>query len=373
MYRNLEDMRSSLERHLVLDGDRVTALKSDQLAPGIIDAFARNAVFNSNPTIRTVLRKTLRDTAALMGVTCSRIPESRQLDTPAIVIRLGGHCYDLARLVLRSLKGANRHNLIFEQGWAGQSPWEFTALMAAASLREGWHDPLYLRCCLPPLAGDLLDGGRDADQLIQMIQQAVDARFHNLTVRVTPAAVLHERSRRELEQVLAYAHEHKVCVLLRFWDEGRALPARPGEELQVALDKLCSGHPPQLVGLGQREVSHSREDRQAWLDACGASMLSISGGPPEEPFELEGMDEWRPDFNWAERIVLQPEFPAEQRRRLLEWLNRGPVGKDEGLRHNLLKSYEYQSLGHFEFELWNLDGMPAFREDFMRMMKERFA
>lgn len=373
MFRNLSDMRQSLERHLELDGDHVTGIRNGVLPPGAIDAFARNAVFHANPTVRTLLRKVLREAAALKGVTSARLPAPTAGSPLRIAFRLGGHCYDLARLVLRSAKGEDPDRLVFEQGWAGQSPWEFSALMAAAALREGWRAPLYLRCCLPPLAGDLLDGGRDADTLQDRMQTAMDAQFHNLTIRTTPSGVLHERSMQELTQLLSVATDSRLSVLLRFWDEHRPLEASPGPALAGALHDMCAGHPPMLIGLNPDILQQKSAGREAWLKACGAAGVSVSGGSTDLAPDPRVAAEWRPDFRWAERIVLHPEFPAEQRRRLLDWLNRGPFEGDDPLRRNLLRSYEYQALGHFEFELWNLDGMPTFRSSFQEEMAELFA
>jgi hypothetical protein len=74
------------------------------------------------------------------------------------------------------------------------------------------------------------------------------------------------------------------------------------------------------------------------------------------------------NFDWATRIVMHPEFLADRRRELLGWLRCHRPDSLPLTDASLLHRYEYQALGHFEFELWDLDRMPSFRTDFMNML-----
>ena len=379
MFRDLEDMRRSLAQILVLEQGRVTGFLADELPPGAVDALARNAVFNPDPTIRTQLRQVLRSAAAWRGIRLESV-RGPLLATPAtppagvlLAVRLGGHCYDLARLVLRSARQRGVSGLIFEQGWAGQSPWEFSALLAAAALRENWQTPLHLRSCLPPLASDLLPGGEDGEALGERLATAAGAELTNITLRISPAGLLRPRSHGELRALLRQAGELGLGVSLRLED----LDPRPDMDsahLHSALAELTRDHPPLLLTLFAAARHWPQSRLETWRQSAGAQGLALSGLLPEEVLEAgsaglpPSVREVRVNFDWATRIVMHPEFLADRRRELLGWLRCHRPDSLPLTDASLLHRYEYQALGHFEFELWDLDRMPSFRTDFMNML-----
>lgn len=375
MYRNLEEMRASLEEHLVLEQGQVAGFRREELPPGAVDAFARNAIFNPDPTVRTHLRQALRGAAAWRGIASRSLDKAlaeaaERPEGVLLAVRLGGHCYDLARLVLRSARARGVAGLVFEQGWAGQSPWEFSALLAAAALRERWNAPLFLRCGLPALASDLLPGGQDGEALGDQLATAVAADFHNLTLRVSPAGLARSRSHGELRLLLAAAGERGMTVSLRV-DEPAAEPGGDSQEVLQALRRLAAEGSPALLTLSEAALSWPAARAALWREAAGARGLALSGLRPPQLLELDlprTVLEVRAEFDWAERIVMHPEFRGEHRRELFAWLRGSRQGGLSMTDSALLRSFEYQALGHFEFELWDLDDMPGFREDFMGML-----
>jgi hypothetical protein len=370
MYRSLEEMRRSAGQHLVLDELRVSSFVNGDPPPGAVDAWARNAIFNPDPTLRTQMRQVLRSAAACRGIVSASLAQRLEADDGGVLlaVRLGGHCYDLARLVLRSARDRGVSGLVFEQGWAGQSPWEFSALLAAAALREGWPNPLYLRCGLPPLANDLLPGGVDVEAAEDQLATARSAEFHNVTLRISPAGLTRRRSGADLRQLAETARQRGMCVGLRV-DEPN--PGGDSEEVLEALRALARRAAPHLLVLSGDGLAWPPARAEQWLEAAGARGLALSGLRPEELLERTmpaAVLEVRAEFDWAERIVMHPEFRAERRREVLGWLRRSRQGGLLMTDAALLQRFEYQALGHFEFELWNLDGMPGFREDFMGML-----
>ena len=376
MYRNLEEMRRSVQQHLQLDQGRVTGFTADELPPGAVDAFARNAIFNPDPTVRTQLRQILRSAAACRGICSESVApwlEAREGHGALLAVRLGGHCYDLARLVLRSAMARGVGRLVFEQGWTGQSPWEFSALLAAAALRERWPFPLLLRCGLPPLASDLLPGGTDVEALEDLLATARSAELLNLTLRVSPAGLVRRRSNAELHQLAVAARERGMAISLRV-DEPPAF-GPDAEEVLGALRELSRQAAPHLLTLCEDGLDWPAGRAAAWLEASGARGLALSGLRPQDLLLRSvpaHVAEVRVEFDWAERIVMHPEFLAERRRELLNWLRGSRRGDPPMTDSALLRRFEYQALGHFEFELWNLDGMADFREEFMAMLDRLF-
>jgi hypothetical protein len=376
MYRDLEDMRQSLAQILTWENGAVTAFVGDSLPPGAVDALARNAVFHPDPTIRTQLRQVLRGAAAFRGIRLATLGEAPAGHGVRLAVRLGGHCYDLARLVLRSAGARGAGSVVFEQGWAGQSPWEFSALLAAAALRENWRFPLHLRCCLPPLSGDLLGGGEDVEALGDRLSTASRAELANVTLRVSPAGLLRPRSHGELCALLRQAREQGQSVSLRVQEPDAEAKADP--VLLDALHNLTRDHAPRLLTLGSGARHWPAERIAAWRRAAGGAGLALSGLLPASLLDPEsaplpaGLEELRVDFDWATRIVLHPEFLAERRREVLGWLRTHRPDAERLSDAQLLALHEYQALGHFEFELWDLDRMPSFRADFMAMLDQLY-
>jgi hypothetical protein len=376
MYRDLDDMRRSLDQHLLFDErGRVSGFRQEELAPGAVDAFARNAIFNPDPTVRTQMRQMLRSAAAWRGIRSSSLDGTlaelgRRPQGVLLAVRLGGHCYDLARLVLRSAKARGVAGLVFEQGWAGQSPWEFSALMCAAALREHWQAPLFLRCCLPPLASDLLPGGMDSEALDDQLATALGAGFLNLTLRISPAGLLRSRSHGELRQLLKAAREGRMAISLRV-DEPAAETGDDPAAVVQALRRLGAEGAITLLTVSGDSEGWSAGQAESWMTAAGARGLALSGVLPSGFLSgalARPVLEVRPEFEWAERIVMHPEFRGEHRRKVLAWLRGSRQGALPMTDSALLRDFEYQALGHFEFELWDLDGMPSFRDEFMSML-----
>lgn len=382
MLRSLDELRSDLERQFRIDGERVIGFQEGMPMPGAIDAFARNAVFNGDPRIRRRLRHALREAAAVAGIVSrplcgllDALQRQRGEIGTLLSFRLGGHCYDLARMILRTAVQQEAGGIVLEQGWTGQSPWEFSALMLAAALREGWQGPLFLRCGLPPLASDPLPDGLDAELLTDRLDTALRAQLRNVALRASAAGVERERCLGELVELLLAARQHEAapCLSLRLSPLGRRLePARAEGILESIRQRLPSGERlPEILTLGAADglmLAEAWDDRPdgPWLALSGESAAEAHGRPAASlPARIV---ERRIETDWAGTMVSHPEFPADRRRALLEWLRASHAPGEEIDDLTLLRAHEYQALGHFEFELWDLEEMPHFRAEFQERL-----
>jgi len=382
MLRNLDELRTDLDRQFVVEGEAIVGFREGMPMPGAIDAFARNAVFNDDPQIRRRLRYALREAAAVAGIESrplcgllGKLKADRAALGTLLSFRLGGHCYDLARLILRTAVQERAGGIVLEQGWTGQSPWEFSALMLAAALREGWQGPLFLRCGLPPLASDPLPDGLDAELLTERLDTALRAQLRNAALRASPAGVERARCLAELVELLlaARGHDAAPCLSLRLSPLGRRVSPDRARAIWDEIRRRLPAdvRPPELLTLG---VEDGLEAAEAWDGQPDGPWLALSGESPAEAHARpaaslpERIVERRIEVDWAGTMVGHPEFPVDRRRELLDWLrsSRGPDDPIEDLA--LLRRYEYQALGHFEFELWNLEEMPAFREEFQQRL-----
>ena len=122
MFRSLEEMHEALESRFRLNADQVLeVLRPPELCSGIMDALARNAVFNENPTIRTHLRRVVRSAARQLGIRSRSLKGLHEhlwggkfQGQALTVIRLGGPCYDLARCVFRAALAVETAGIVFE-------------------------------------------------------------------------------------------------------------------------------------------------------------------------------------------------------------------------------------------------------------------
>jgi hypothetical protein len=386
MFQHSEQMHASLERCFELEGNEVVSVHNDSPAwAGEIDALARNAVFNPDANIRANLRRFIRSAAQQQGILSQSlckpyesITKGQMPDRCLLTIRLGGHCYDLARLVLRTAKNAGFDHLIFEQGWTGQSIWEFSALMEVAALREGWNAPLYLRAGLRPLASDNLPGAFGTENLCDAIDKALAANIHNFQLRVSQKALGNQTTRNDLAGLLNYiadrSGERASCASLALLN-GPTLPEfdQLQEHLQLLKNQLTSHHAcPKILAFSPKVEQALLLDLQKQPLREEILGYSMGGLPPKEVLErLEEAGsrspilERRVEFDWAARIVMHSEFSANRRLHILNWLNRDSeeeiVNKEEFLR-----THEYETLGHFDFEIWNLESMPQMRAELIR-------
>jgi len=121
-----------------------------------IDALAWEAVFGSDAE-KTAARLAIREAAASLGILpASILPlyeamgrgEVSGFTVPAINIRT--LAYDTARAVFRVARRVEAGAFIFEIarseiGYTGQSPAEYSAVVLAAAVREGWDAPVFIQ------------------------------------------------------------------------------------------------------------------------------------------------------------------------------------------------------------------------------------
>ncbi|HXD74064.1 MAG TPA: class II fructose-bisphosphate aldolase [Vicinamibacterales bacterium] len=162
-----------------------------------VDTLAWNAVFGSTAEERGQARYEIRRRAADAGIRPASIHdlylamgrgEAGGFTVPAINVR--AMAYDTARAVVRSAKKLNAGAFIFEIarseiGYTEQRPHEYTAVVLAAALREGFSGPLFIQ-------GDHVqtnakkynspDREKELDTLRALIEEEIAAGFYNIDI-----------------------------------------------------------------------------------------------------------------------------------------------------------------------------------------------
>ena len=195
-YQSTKELEDSLKNVAEVKDGRIKVINETAARGAFLDRLLFNAVFNENAEIMGRSRWLVKAIAYDLGVRSASIQglydamgrgEVTGFTVPAINIR--GLSYDVARAVVRAAKKNNNGSFIFEIarseiGYTGQSPAEYTVVMLAAAVREGYKGPVFIQ-------GDHFqanakkyqqDPGKEVGALKKLIQEAIQAGFYNIDI-----------------------------------------------------------------------------------------------------------------------------------------------------------------------------------------------
>ncbi len=160
----------------------------------VIDSLVHEAVFSEDGK-KNALLLLIKEIAKEAGVIPSSIQSLYEemgrvfpgFTVPAINIR--GLTYDVAKVIFRKAIEMNVGAFIFEIarseiGYTKQRPLEYSAVVLAAAVKEGFKGPVFIQ-------GDhfqivrknyLLDANPEIDYVKGLIKEAVDAEFYNIDI-----------------------------------------------------------------------------------------------------------------------------------------------------------------------------------------------
>lgn len=180
---------------VVVDRGQIRVVREADLASGRMDRLARDAVFGDAAT-QAAARWLIWEIGQVVGVRAASIhalymARGRGLvqgfTVPAINVR--GMAYDTGRSVFRIAKRIGAGAFICEIarseiGYTDQRPAEYTAVMLAAALREGFRGPVFIQ-------GDhfqinakkyAADPGPEVGAVKHLVREAMAAGFYNIDV-----------------------------------------------------------------------------------------------------------------------------------------------------------------------------------------------
>ncbi|MCK5512772.1 MAG: class II fructose-bisphosphate aldolase [Thermodesulfovibrionia bacterium] len=185
---------SKLKDCITIDNGKVS-IKDSSPVKGLMDDLIYEAVFNDDKETRNGLQRLVIEVAKKMGA----IPSSIQIlyeemgrkypgfTVPAINIR--GLAYDVARVVFKKAIEKNVGALIFEIarseiGYTGQRPLEYSAVVLAAAVREGFRGPVFIQGDHFQLVRKhfLSDPKAETDYIRGLIKEAIEADFYNIDI-----------------------------------------------------------------------------------------------------------------------------------------------------------------------------------------------
>jgi fructose/tagatose bisphosphate aldolase len=170
-------------------------IKDASAVKGLIDDLIYEAVFNPDEDRRKSLQRLVIEIAKKMGAVPSSIQSLYEemgrnypgFTVPAMNIR--GLTYDTSRVIFKKAIEKNVGAMIFEIarseiGYTKQRPIEYTAVVLAAAVREGFVGPVFIQGDHFQLVRKNYLSGPDLEKnyIKGLIQEAVDAEFYNIDI-----------------------------------------------------------------------------------------------------------------------------------------------------------------------------------------------
>ena len=192
------DLRARLAGIATIDGDRLTVTDADRFRSELVDDLVFEAVFNEDHDQREAARWVIWSASQALGCGSASIHdlymargrgefEPTAFTVPAINVRAA--TYLTARQAFRAALERDAAAIVFEiakseMAYTDQRPAEYTAVVLAAALREGWPTPVFLQ-------GDhfqfnatkwKVDPGPEMEGIKDLTREAIAAGFLNIDI-----------------------------------------------------------------------------------------------------------------------------------------------------------------------------------------------
>ncbi|MBI5815206.1 MAG: class II fructose-bisphosphate aldolase [Nitrospinae bacterium] len=191
-----KELLASISNCAVAEGGSLKITDPSACQGKAIDKLAYNAVFGQTPEIRGTARWAIKSVGIALGVWSASIQglyeamgrgEVKGYTVPAVNIR--GMTYDVARALARTAVRNNCGTFIYEIAkseieYTFQRPAEYTAVMLAAAIKEGFRGPVFVQ-------GDHFqvnvkkykaDPAKEVETLKKLIAEAVEGGFYNIDI-----------------------------------------------------------------------------------------------------------------------------------------------------------------------------------------------
>jgi len=170
-------------------------IKDPDAVKGLIDGLIYEAVFSADEGKRPALQRLVIEIAKKMGVVPASIQSLYEemgrsypgFTVPAMNIR--GLTYDVARVIFKKAIEKNVGAFIFEIarseiGYTKQRPIEYSAVVLAAAIKEGFRGPVFIQGDHFQLVRKnyLSDPQAETNYIKGLIKEAIEADFYNIDI-----------------------------------------------------------------------------------------------------------------------------------------------------------------------------------------------
>jgi len=194
-FMSVEDMDEYLKPFVETDGG-VKIKDLDGLRGEPIDRLVYNAVFHESGEQRGVTRTLIKEIAIEAGAILSSIQglyeamgksEVTGFTVPAVNIR--GLTYDIARALFKTGIKNSSGAFLFEIakseiGYTFQEPAEYTVVILAAAIKEGWVGPVFVQGDHFQLNAKKFaeDRNKEVEGIKALIKKSIEAGFYNIDI-----------------------------------------------------------------------------------------------------------------------------------------------------------------------------------------------
>lgn len=196
IYQSKQALLDALENIARLENGTVVIEDEAKLAGPVMDELVYNAVFAADQ-VKVTARWLLWEMGQELGIlpaSINALYRDRGRDeaeggwtVPAMNLR--GMAYDMARAVFRAALTRDVGAMIFEiarseMGYTDQPPAEYTAVVLAAAMREGYRGPLFIQGDHFQVNPKKYTGSMDEElgALDSLIEEAIQAGFYNIDI-----------------------------------------------------------------------------------------------------------------------------------------------------------------------------------------------
>lgn len=266
---SIAELLAALDGAIAIRDGGVEVQDEAALRGPVVDRLATDAAFGQ-ADVQEAARWLLWATAQAVGLYPASIHdlymaagrfEYDHATTPAINVR--GMAYDFARTVIRTAQEKGTKHFIFEiarseMGYTDQKPAEFSAVMLAAGLREGYRGPLFIQGDHQQINAKKYGQGAEAELagLRKLVDESLAAGFYNIDIDASTLVDLSKPTEAE-RQELNYRHTAEMTAYIRQHEPAGVTVSVGGEIGEVGgkdstpedLEAFMSGYIPALRSL----------------------------------------------------------------------------------------------------------------------------
>jgi fructose/tagatose bisphosphate aldolase len=280
-YRSADDLIDRLGVSARISGDRLELLDERRFRDELVDEIVFEAVFNDDASLREACGWVIWSASQALGCASASINdlyrargrgefEPTRFTTAAINVRAAA--YLTARQAFVAARERDAGALIFEiakseMAYTAQRPAEYTSVILAAAIREGWQGPVFLQ-------GDHFqfnatswqsDAQKELEGLRALTREAIGAGFMNIDIDASTLVDLSQPTVAEQQRVNAENTVELTRLIRRL--EPNGVTASVGgeigevgkansteEELRAYLDEYRTGLGGDLVGLSKVSI-----------------------------------------------------------------------------------------------------------------------
>jgi len=374
-----------------------------------VDAAVKKLVTTDNIKEKEVLAQEIQAQAKDKGIFLASIQDvymargkgkGKNFTVPAMNLR--SLTYYLARAIFRTAKRLNAGAFIFEiakseMGYTNQPPVEYSAVILAAAIKEGYTGPVFVQAdhCQIKATAYFENKGKEVSGLKEMVADCVAAGFYNIDVDSSTTVVLERPTLTEQQR-----DNFEICAEMTKFIRGiqpKDLQISVGgeigevghknstvEELAAFMDGYNASLPKGLTGLSKLSVqtgtSHGGVvlpdgtianvkvdfDTLKALSAAGQKNYGLGGAVqhgastlPDEAFnkfpEINTI-EIHLATNFQNKILDSQLFPKDLSAKMVEWckVNCANERKPKDSEEQFIYKARKRALGQFKKEIYGL-------------------